>query len=153
MLADTASLKDCYNYNKIRDNEGVNEMDIFRVIGVALIGGIVTLLLKQVKSEFSVLSVMASGIIILILVLNSLTDVIFAFNRIVDSAGIDSGLFSALLKIVGIGYVTEYSASLCDDMGVGTLGKKIQLAGKISIFLMALPIVTSLIDVISDILG
>lgn len=126
-------------------------MDIFRVIGVAIVGAVITLMLKQVKSEMSVLAVLATGIIILILTLSSMSDVILEFNKIVDKSGVDSKLFSSLLKIIGVGYVTEYSAGLCDDMGAGSLGKKLQLAGKISIFIMALPIVTALIDTISQI--
>lgn len=126
-------------------------MDIFRVIGVAIVGAIISLMLRQSKSEFSVLAVLATGIIILILVLSSLNEVILQFNKIVDKSGVDNRLFSSLLKIIGVGYVTEYSASMCDDLGVGSIGKKLQLAGKISIFLMALPIVTALIDIVASI--
>lgn len=126
-------------------------MDIFRIIGVGLVGAIITVMLKQSKSEFSVMTVLATGMIILVLVLSSLQDVILAFNNIVAKSGISNSLFTGLLKIVGVGYVTEYSASMCNDMSCESIGKKIQFAGKIAIFLMALPIVTALIDTISEI--
>lgn len=127
-------------------------MDIFKVIGIGIVGAVIAIMLKQTKSEFSVMAVLATGIIILILILNSLTDVIIAFNTIVEKSGISNELFSGLLKIIGIGYVTEYSASICNDMDCGSIGKKIQFAGKVSIFLMALPIVMALIDTVSKII-
>lgn len=126
-------------------------MDIFRIIGVGLVGAVITVMLKSSKSEFSVLAVLATGIIILTIVLNSFSDVIVAFNKIVDKSGISNSLFTGLLKIIGVGYVTEYSSSICSDMDCASIGKKIQLAGKITIFLMALPIVMALIDTVSEI--
>jgi stage III sporulation protein AD len=74
-----------------------------------------------------------------------------AFYNLTDKSGIDDKLFGTILKIIGIGYVTEYSASICSDFNSNSLGSKIQLAGKITIFLMALPVITSLIDLIGRI--
>lgn len=126
-------------------------MDIFRIIGIGIVGAVMVLMLKQSKSEMSILAGVATGIIILIIVISSLNDVILAFNKLVAKSGISQELFSGLLKIIGVGYVTEYSANICDDMGSPSIGKKLQLAGKLTIFLMALPIVTALIDIIGEI--
>lgn len=128
-------------------------MDIFKIIGIGIIGAVVTLMLKQTSSEYSVLAVLSTGIIILIMILNSLTDVVLAFNEIVEKSGIESELFNGLLKIVGIGYVTEFSASMCADMNAESIGKKINFAGKITIFLMAMPIVTALIDTVAKLIN
>ena len=72
--------------------------------------------------------------------------------EIADKSGIGTGLFSGMLKIIGIGYLTEFSANLCDDYGYLSIGKKIQLGGKITIFLMAIPIIGSLVEIIGNLL-
>ena len=54
-----------------------------------------------------------------------------------------------MLKIIGIGYLTEYSSSLANDAGCPSIAQKLQFGGKIVIFLMSISIVTSLIDVVS----
>ena len=110
-------------------------MDIIKVIGVGIIGGVAALILRGTRSEYAPLAVIAAGIVILILTLNALSDVIVAFEEIVDKTNLDRSLFSSLLKIIGIGYLTEYSVSICN-------------AGKITIFLSAFPIITALIRVI-----
>ena len=76
------------------------------------------------------MATLATGIIIVIITLTYIGDVIIAFNQIVDKTGLNSKLFSSLLKIVGIGYLTEYSSSMCEDMGSPSLGKKFNLVGK-----------------------
>ena len=128
-------------------------MDIVKVIGIGLIGAIAALLLRNARSEYAPMAVIAAGIVILIITLSALSDVIVAFEGIVDKTGLDRSLFSSLLKIIGIGYLTEYSVSLCNDLDCASLGKKISLAGKITIFLTALPIVMSLIKAISAIVS
>ena len=99
------------------------------------------------------MAVIAAGIVILIITLSALSEVIVAFEEIVDKTGLNRALFSSLLKIIGIGYLTEYSVSLCNDLDCASIGKKISLAGKITIFLTAMPIVTSLIKAISALIS
>lgn len=123
-------------------------MEIFKIVGVGIIGAITAGFLKTAKSEFSVFAVMATGMIILIMLINGLSDVVGAFYGIVQKSGIPEGLFTGILKIVGVGYLTEYSAGICDDYGTPSIGKKLLLAGKIVIFLMALPILTGLLEVV-----
>ena len=87
-------------------------MDIFKIIAIGLIGAIIVVMLKAIKSDLSIMATLATGIIIVIITLTYISDVIVAFNQIVDKTGLNSKLFSALLKIVGIGYLTEYSSGM-----------------------------------------
>lgn len=127
-------------------------MQIVKVIGVGLIGALVAGILRQEKSEIYIFAVIASGALILIIILSSLTDVIAEFGLLVGKSGVDESLFAGVLKILGVGYITEYAASLCNDYGVSSISNKIQLAGKISIFFMTFPVLTNLIGVISSII-
>ena len=101
-------------------------MDIFRIIGVGLATAITALIVKQVKPEIALIVGAAGGVIMLI--------------------------FSAVLKIIGIGYITEFSANLCVDAGSSSIANKILLAGKILILVSAIPIITNLIDIIAGLL-
>lgn len=127
-------------------------MDIFKIIGIAVVGAICTLILKNTQSQYAALSTLATGIIILIIALSSFTKVILSFQAIIDKTGVDNEIFASLLKIVGIGYLTEYGQSVCVDLGCDSIGKKLSFAGKIAIFLLALPIIENLIDVVIEIL-
>ena len=126
---------------------------IFRLVGIALIGVIVVMILKTAKPEFAVFATIATGIIMLITLSTSLTQVIGAFDKIVEKSGVDEGVFTAVLKIIGIGYLTEYSSSIATDAGCPSIAQKLQFGGKIVIFLTSISIVTSLIDVVSQLVS
>ena len=127
-------------------------MQIVRVIGVGLIGALVAGLLRQERSELYIFAVIAGGALILIVILSSLTDVIAQFGMLVGKSGVDESLFAGVLKIIGVGYITEYASALCADYGVTSIANKLQLAGKVAIFFMTMPILSNLVDVISSML-
>jgi len=125
---------------------------LFKLIGIALIGVTVILLLRTAKPEFAVFAAIATGVVMVTILLTALQDVILAFDGIVNKTGISDGVFTAVLKIIGIGYLTEYSASIANDAGCSSIAQKLQFGGKIVIFLMSISIVTALVDVISGLL-
>jgi stage III sporulation protein AD len=128
-------------------------MEIFRIVGVGIIGAVISVFLKNSKPEFVIFSVMATGVILLLGVLTLLRGAIEEFSAIVDRVNIDRNLFSSILRIIGIGYVTEYSAELCNDMDCKSIASKIELAGKVVIFLFALPIMTTFLNLIVSLAG
>lgn len=127
-------------------------MQIVKVVGVGLIGALVAGLLRQEKSELFIFAIIATSALILIILLSSLTEVIKQFGMLVGKSGVDESLFAGVLKIIGVGYITEYASALCTDYGVSGIANKIQLSGKIAIFFMTLPILVNLVDVISSML-
>ena len=127
-------------------------MEIFKIIGVGIITANTALIVRQVKPEISVIIRITGGILILIMIANSLTNVFDTFSKIIEKSGLTTGLFSTILKIVGIGYITEFSASLCQDAGVNSVADKILLGGKIVILVLALPIVSNIIEIIAGLL-
>lgn len=128
-------------------------MMIVKLIGIALIGIVAVSLLRTAKPEFAVFAVIGTGIVMVITMISSLQSAILAFDDLVDKSGIDDRVFSAVLKIIGIGYLTEYSASFATDAGCASIAQKLQFGGKIVIFLMSISIVTALVDVIGGLLN
>lgn len=126
---------------------------IFKLISIALIGVLVVLLLKSTKPEFAVFATIVTGVVMVILLLSTLQDVILSFDKIVKKSGVDEGIFTAVLKIIGIGYLTEYSSSIANDAGCGSIASKLQFGGKLTIFAMSISIVSALIDVVTELVN
>ena len=125
---------------------------IVKLIGIALIGIVAVSLLRSAKPEFAVFAVIGTGIVMVITMISSLQSAILAFDDLVEKSGMDDHVFSAVLKIIGIGYLTEYSASIATDAGCASIAQKLQFGGKIVIFLMSISIVTALVDVVTGLL-
>ena len=127
-------------------------MEIVKVVGIGILAVVMSGLLKKDKPEFALLVTVSAGVILLVLILSSMSGAVTAFDELVQKTGVDQSLFGGVLKIVGIGYVTEYAAAICEDYGSRSTANKIQLAGKVTIFLMALPIVRAVIESVTELL-
>ncbi len=125
---------------------------IFKIIGIGLITCIATLILKPVRADFAMLVSLVGGVIILVLIISSLTNAISLITNIAEKTGVSSDLLTLVFKIIGVGYLVEFSAGLCVDSGNSGLGDKLLLGGKIVILVMAMPIVTSIMNIIMEIL-
>lgn len=126
---------------------------IFKLIGIALTGVVVVTLLKTAKPEFVVFATIATGVVMVVLMLSNLTDVVIAFDEIVQKSGVNDEVFAIVLKIIGIGYLTEYSSSVATDAGCASIAQKLQFGGKIVIFLLSISIVKALVEVVSTLLS
>lgn len=126
---------------------------ILKIIGIGLITAIAVIILKQFKPEIAMVVGLAGGVILIIYIANLLGTVIDTFTNITEKTGVDSELFTLLLKMVGVGYLTDFSASMIADTGSNAIADKVLVAGKIVIMIMALPIITTLIDIIASLMN
>ena len=113
-------------------------MMLVKLIGIALIGVVAVSVLRTAKPEFAAFAVIGTGIVMLITMISSLQNAVLAFDELVAKSGIDDRVFSAVLKVIGIGYLTEYSASVATDAGCASVAQKLQFGGKIVIFLVSM---------------
>lgn len=127
-------------------------MNILQIAALGIISTVIVILLKESKPELSMLLGVGTGILILVLLLDGLFDIIYTFYDLAALTGLDKGIFASILKIIGVGYITEFSSNICADAGNKSVGDKISFAGKIIIMLLALPIITGLVNVIAQIL-
>ena len=81
-----------------------------------------------------------------------LVDIIATFSSLAHRVGLSGEIMSAVLKIIGIGYITEFASALCEDMGVKNISDKISLGGKVIVMFLSLPIFTALINLIVGLL-
>jgi len=78
--------------------------------------------------------------------------IVQALEDTISSSGIDAKLLVPVLKITGMAYITQFSVDVCKDVGQNAIAGKIETVGKIMMLVVAVPVVTSLIHIISSIL-
>ena len=94
----------------------------------------------------------AGSILIIVMIVDSLSSVLSSFYGIFQTTGVDTTLLTPLFKIIAIGYITEFGANICLDAGASSVADKVLFAGKLVILLVALPIVTTVIDMVVSLL-
>ena len=64
------------------------------------------------------------------------------------NAGIDNSVIRVIFKIIGIGYIVELTAASIKDLGFESISDKLIMCGRIMIFLVSVPVLKSLYEVI-----
>ena len=127
-------------------------MEIFKIVGVAILTCVAGAVIKQVRQEFFVVVVLAGSLIILFMVVDKLQELFDFVSQIFNKTGLDYGFFANLLKILGVGILTEFASGLCVDSGNTALANKVIIAGKVIIASLSLPIIWNLLEVVISIL-
>lgn len=127
-------------------------MGIFKIVAIGIIAVSIIVVLKDQRPEIAILLSVATSIILLIYIINYLSEIVISFTNIVDKTGVDFSLFSSIVKIIGVGYITEFASNIASDAGSKSIANKILFGGKVMIMVLALPIVDSIIDIIIGIL-
>ncbi len=127
-------------------------MDIIKILGIGLISLILIIVIKQYKPEFAVYISLMAGVIIILMVVNKLTGIINLLTALSDKASINKEFLEILLKITGIAILTEFAVSICKDLGESSIANKVDLGGKIIIISISIPIISSLLENVIEIL-
>ena len=127
-------------------------MEIFKIIGVAFVTAISAILLKSTKPELSFAVTVTGVIVILMFVVDMLQNTVNILSTIASITGIENGLIKILLKIVGVGYLTEFSAGILNDFGSNAVADKVILGGKLTILILSLPMIESVLKLMSGFL-
>ena len=125
-------------------------MEVTKIVGFAIFATILIVILKENKKEFALVLSIAAGILILLFSLDKMNGIISMLYDLVEKSGINSSFLVIILKVTGIAYLVEFGKNICTDAGQSAIATKLEIAGKILIVSISLPIFTSLISVVTE---
>ena len=120
-------------------------MGIVKLCAVAIVTAVCAFILKSHKSDLVPLCVTAGGILIALTAFDYLSESLDFIRRFTEQTNIDKSVIRIIFKAVGI---VELTASSVKDLGFPSIADKLILCGKLIIFVMSVPILQSLFDVI-----
>ena len=122
-------------------------MDIFKIVLIGITGGMLSLFLKEYRREYAVVSGLITAAIVMNYSVECLMSVMKSIQYITEKSGVDIKYFTIVLKVVGVAYVSQFGGELLRDCGEGAVASKVELAGKIFILYLTIPIITSFLNV------
>lgn len=123
-------------------------MDIVKIVGMGLVATVMVVLLRQEKPEIAVQMSIVIGVIIFLMMLDKIAAVIDILKDLSRRANIEMVYMSTILKIIGISYIAEFGSQICKDAGSSATASKIELAAKVMIMVLSLPILIAVLDLI-----
>lgn len=120
-------------------------MYITKIAAAALIGAVLAVLLKERSPVFSAMVSVITALVIFIFLLPQFNEIVVALNGISQYINIDTKYIGVLIKSVIIAYIAMFSSQLCRDFNQAAIGDKVELAAKISIMALTVPLITELV--------
>ena len=123
-------------------------MAILQIVGLAIISAVLIIVIKQERPELAFLLSLITALLILIIIIDQVAVVFDLLNQLAHRAQIDMIYFNTIIRIIGIAYIGEFGTEITRDCGETALASKIEMAAKIMIMIIAIPIMLNLIDTI-----
>lgn len=128
------------------------DMDIFRIAAVGICGVVIASIVKGYKPEFATYVIITTVMVIFIMVIYKLTAVFEFLSDIYDQISYGKNFFPIILKVLAVAYIADFTAQICRDSGESAIAGKVELAGKVMIFYLAVPVMMAVMELINKML-
>nr|WP_206764563.1 stage III sporulation protein AD [Paenibacillus larvae] len=125
---------------------------MIQIVGLGLVAAVLSLILKEQKPIFAFLLATFTGILIFLFLIDKISAVIQVLEDLAEKSNINMVFLKTILKIIGIAYIAEFGAQIVRDAGQESIASKIELSGKVLIMVMAIPIITVIIETVVNLL-
>ncbi|MFD0958705.1 stage III sporulation protein AD [Paenibacillus chungangensis] len=127
-------------------------MDMIQIVGISLIATVLIVIVREQKPAFAFLLAAFTGLFIFLFVIGKIEAVITVLEDLAARSGIPSVYLKTVLKIIGIAYIAEFGAQIVRDAGQESIASKIEFAGKVFILVMAIPIISVIVETVIGLL-
>jgi stage III sporulation protein AD len=128
-------------------------MSVLKIAAIAVCGVLLAIILKNAKSELSILISLAVSVIIIFYIAAKMSGIISELGQLEKFISISKEYIEILIKVIGITYVTQFATDICRDNGYAAIAGQIEIFCKITIAAISLPIVLSLFQTVTKCIG
>lgn len=127
-------------------------MGIGNVAMLGVAGTLLAVCLRQQKQEYGLYIGLGCTVCILLLSVERLSFVMEFFEKMKELVTVNDRYIKALVKMLGITYVAEFASGICQDAGYSSVGKQIEIFGKLSIIALSMPVLFVLLETLEGLL-
>ncbi|MCY0876347.1 MAG: stage III sporulation protein AD [Firmicutes bacterium] len=127
-------------------------MAIAQIILFAVVGAMLIMVIRELAPQIAFLLTLVVAIALFAIAMQRVTGILIPIERLAGEADVNSLFFATVIKIIGIAYLVEFGAQIARDAGVGSIAAKLELTGKLFILVLAIPIITAVVDAIAHLL-
>lgn len=120
---------------------------------IGLMAVVFVTLLKKRDGELAVVLSVAACAVIGVIVFELAEPLITFLEKLRNLSGMDKELMEPVLKVLGIGLLTQVSASVCTDAGQSAIAKLIEVSGGLLSVYVALPLLEAVLELLESMGG
>ena len=123
-------------------------MSVFGVLGIAVLVATAGAMLKGYSTTLALCLSVAAGVFLLLMCVGDLKSIVTSMQKLFSKTNIETAFFGILLKTMGICYICQFAGDLCRDAGETALAGYVELAGKITVVGLSLPLITKVVETV-----
>ncbi len=124
-----------------------------RISSLAVVAAVLCLVVRQREKPLALLLSLAACAAVLLLGLRFFSPVLSVVERLRDLSGLNEAVTAPLLKVTGIGLLTQVAGSVCEDAEERTLAKAVEIGGSVLSVYAALPLLSAALELLEEMLG
>ena len=123
-------------------------MEVIKIAGISIFAVIMIIILKNYRPEMALVLSIITGIGIMLYAISKMSSVINVLNDLVSKSGVNTDFLLIIIKVIGIAYIVEFGKNVCIDAGQSSIATKLEMAGKVVIVVLTIPLISSLVNVL-----
>lgn len=121
-------------------------MSAVQIAGFAVSAAALALVMRRLRPESATALVIAAGALTGLMVLPRLAEIVSGVTALAAAGGVQDGYMTQLLKVGGISLLMDFAAQTCRDADEEGLAMKVELAGRVMLIGLALPVMRTLLE-------
>lgn len=127
-------------------------MSTAQICLLAVTGTTLAVLIRQWKNEFAPLLRLALTVLFASVAISMATPLVAYIQTLTEIANA-SGYAEFLFKALGIAVLTQCCATLCRECGEAGVAGGVELAGRVELLLLALPLIEEILSTVRELLA
>lgn len=125
---------------------------VVRLVGVGFTGAMLSLALRRQRPEMALVITLVTSIIIALEVVLGIGEAVAEIGELVEESGVTIKYFPVAIKAMGIAYITQFAGELLRDANETAIASKLEMAGRIAILLMTIPVISAFLEMCIEVL-
>lgn len=121
---------------------------MIKIAITGIVAALLAALFKNRNQEYSTYIALSAALIITGMIMVRLKTVTDIVRQLGSYIMIDGKYMSILFKLAAVSYISEFASSICGECGHKTLATQIEVAAKIIMLTLTLPVLLTLITTI-----
>lgn len=124
-----------------------------QVISLAVVCAVLCVLLRERTGTLAMLLTLTVCVCALLVMFRFFTPILDFAARLRQLSGLSDSVTAPLLKVTGMGLLTQVACGLCEDAGEKALARTVEICGSVFAVYVSLPLMTAVVELLESMLG
>jgi stage III sporulation protein AD len=124
-------------------------MEVVKIVGISIYAVAMIIVLKNQRPEMALMLSIATGVMIMLFAIYKMSSIVNVLNELITKSGVNKDFLLIIVKVIGIAYIVEFGKNICIDAGQSAIATKLEMAGKVIIVVLTIPLISSLVNLLT----